>query len=395
MLVRKLSSTIVHVPFRSRAYKWAFGSIAGPTSVIVEMWTDDGLVGVGESQWLFLPYSSPATIKSIIDGASAYVIGENPCDIERIVSRIYGLGGWHFSRHIANWALSGVEMALWDIVAKSSGKPLHQLLGGKLREHVSFMYFVFRAPLRQMIKEANRGLEQGFETFYIKVGEDPVADLKQVRALRKTLGANANLRVDANESWSVAASIRMIKKMEKYDLEFVEQPVIAPDIEGLRTVRKRVSTPICADQSARTLFEVARVASTGAADIISISPSDNGGILASKKAAAVAESFGVPVFIHSNVEVGIATSAHLHLAASIPNCTYASQTEYEFLSDDVIQGKPFQLKKGRMEIPQKPGLGVALNHEKLAKFSRVYKKLEETSTRAIQASRHVPIFPKF
>lgn len=382
------------VPFLNRGYQWNFGTKPGATSVLVEVETDEGVQGIGEAPCLFHPYLPADVVQAFVEASRAYLVGEEPFDIERILARLYGTGAWHFARHAANWALGGIEMALWDIIGKACGQPLFRLLGGAIRKEIPFMYFIYRDHPEQMAEEAARARAEGFSTFYVKVGSDIREEISQLEAIRAAIGEEPNLRVDANEAWSPGAAVRNIKKLAKFDLEFVEQPVLSTDLEGMARVRQAAGVPICADQATRTATEVLNAIRHGAADVISFDPSDAGGILAAKKVAGITEAAGIPIFIHSNVELGVATAAHLHLAASTPNCTYANQTEYQFLKDDIIAGERLKLSGGSMKVPEGPGLGVTLNREKLEQYAEEYVKGKEAGEALARAGR-ITLLPNY
>lgn len=371
----RLEAIPVEVPWAARpeatderAYRWAFGVKPSGAAVLVRLETADGVVGWGEASGLFHPTMPLALIRDTIKSLEPLVIGSRAQDMERLLARAYADAGWHFARGLANYALSGIEMACWDIVGKLAGMPLCDLFGGRVRPRVDFMWFVYRDSIEAMLAEAREAVAGGFDTIYVKVGWDAAEDVAVVRALREELGSGVRLRVDANEAWSPGVATRMIRALERYDLEFVEQPTMAQDLAGLAEVRRRVATPICADQGARTPHDVLAVARAGAADLISVCPGDAGGLLAARKAAAIAEAAGMPVFIHSNIELGIATAAHVHLAAALPNCHYASQTEYQLLAGDVLAGEGLALADGAMEVPDAPGLGIEVDTDRVEHY---------------------------
>ena len=372
MLISDVRTTLIHVPF-TRPYVWTFGSMLGATSVIIEDSTDEGLIGFGEGKCSFYPDISPDVFKLIVDSSRRLLLNEDPFDIERIMLKLYGFAGWHFARHMANWIFGGVEMALWDIVGKASKRPLYQLFGGCLRRKIPFFGFVFRDITATMVDEARRYVEDGFKTIYLKVGVDEEEELRQVSEIRDAIGYNVALRLDANEAWTPGAAIRFIKKFERFDPEFIEQPVSASDLEGMVRVRRAVDVPILADQASRTLSEASNVVRRGAADGLSTSPVDAEGMGGCRKVAAVAEAAGLPVIMHSNVETGLCTASFLHIIASTPNFLYGNQTELTHLSGDILKDS-FKFRDGCLELPDKPGLGVELDRDKIKNYAETYTK---------------------
>jgi len=373
LIITDVKTTIVHVPFL-RPYAWTFGNMLGATSIIVEISTNENLVGVGESTCPFYPNIYPEIVKTMIDSSRRFLIDEVPFDIERIMRKMYDVVGWHFARHIANWAFGGVEMALWDLVGKASKLPLYQLFGGCLRRKAPFFIFLFRDTPEAMASEARRYVGEGFKTLYVKVGVDEEEEMEQLREIRDAVGYKIALRLDANEAWTPGAAIRFIKKMEKFEPEFIEQPVLASDLEGMARVRNAVDVPILADQSSHTLSEAMNVVRRGAADALSTSPVDAEGITGCRKIAAVAEAAGLPVIMHSNVETGLATASFLHIIASSANFLYANQTELPHLSGDILKGKSLKFQNGCLEVPDGAGLGVELDWDKIKNNADIYAK---------------------
>jgi L-alanine-DL-glutamate epimerase-like enolase superfamily enzyme len=214
-----LKSTIVAVPLTKLTPSSIviFGEMP-LTAVIVEILTDAGIAGIGES-----PVVSGAEIcKLMIDSARPLLIGEDPFNVELIRRKLYARFNLiHLHLHAANWALSGIEMALWDIMGKTCGQPLYRLWGGGYAHEVKFYGTIPHMKVSTMQAEARRYVKRGFDTLYLKVGIDPKHDLESVKAIRDAVGYEPELRIDANQAWTPAGAIRMIRKMERYDLEFV------------------------------------------------------------------------------------------------------------------------------------------------------------------------------
>src|SRR5208282_3789953 len=373
MIITDVRTTIIHVPF-THPYIWTFGSMQGATSLIIQISTDENIVGTGEGTCPFYPNISPDISKLIVDSSRQLILNEDPFDIERIMRKLYAFAGWHFARHMANWVFGGVEMALWDIVGKACKRPLYQLFGGCLRKEIPFFGFVFRGDIEVMVSEARKYVEDGFKTLYLKVGVDEEEEVRQIGKIRDAVGYSVALRLDANEAWTPGAAIRFIKKMERFEPEFIEQPVSASDLEGMIRVRNAVDVPILADQCSRTLMEASNVVRRGAADALSTDPLDAEGIAGCRKVAAVAEAAGLPVIMHSNVETGLATASFLQIIASTQNFLYANQTELPHLSGDILKEDSLKFENGCLEVPDKPGLGVELDWDKIRKYADLYTK---------------------
>ena len=367
MKITDLRTTFLTIPF-VKPEVWAWGKRPGLSAMLVEVLTDDTVVGLGES---VCTHTSMDVMKGIVESAKKFILHRDPFNIEKIVRDFYSLGGWHFHKHTANHVLAGVEMALWDVIGKACGKPLCQIWGGTLRDAVPFTVYIIRDKPETMIMEAQRYLEMGYRTFDVKVGIDPDEDLAIVKSIRDTVGDDVSLRVDANQMWSPGTAVRNIRKLEKLDLEYVEQPVIASNLDAMAMLRRRTGVPIASDESSSTLDDVHNVIKREAADVILIDARKLGGLWACKKAAAVAEAAGIPVVMHTSGEAGIATAAFSHVIASTPNFNFANQTLYQYLTDDIVAEK-FELEQGRLRLPTGPGLGVRLDDAKVSKYSELY-----------------------
>jgi L-alanine-DL-glutamate epimerase-like enolase superfamily enzyme len=355
-----------------RAYRWGFGVTPSISGAFVRVETDDGLVGWGEASMIFHP-RQPATIMvALVEAIGRQVLGANPFDAERIIAGLHSQHGWHFHRDLAHYAIGGLDIALYDLIGHASGLSVSELLGGRVRDTVPFMYFLYWDEIDSTIAEARAAVADGFNTLYIKVGvEAPGDEVERIRAVRAAVGDRVQIRVDANERWSPGMAVRVIKQLEDLDLEFVEQPVLAQDIDGLATVRQRCRTPIAADQSSRTTHQLLRVIRANAADVVSSDPGGAGGIAAARRGAAIAEAAGLPFVVHSNVEAGIGTAAAVHLGAACANCTYANQTEYQFAARDVLDHR-LELRGGAIAVPDGPGLGVSVSADAVAALAEEF-----------------------
>ena len=198
--------------------------------------------------------------------------------------------------------------------------------------------------------------DQGFTSFKLKVGLDPEQDVALVRTAREVLGPGVNLRVDPNGAWTPATAKRMLAKLARYDLQYVEQPLPVEDLAGSAQLRASVSTPICIDEGAYTLQETMAVIRAGAADLVLVDPHEAGGLWACLKVGAVCEAAGIHVGMHSGGELGLTQAAYLHLAASMPNAKIALDTIYQHHADDILTER-IRFTGGHADLPTGPGLG--------------------------------------
>jgi L-alanine-DL-glutamate epimerase-like enolase superfamily enzyme len=392
MKITGLRATPVAVPFVEDEV-WAFGGRRGMVSILLELDTDDGVVGLGEAA----AYPSADIVLAVVKSVEPLVVGESPFDIERIMKRINIVGTWHHVKATSP-AIAAVEMACWDLVGKASGQPLVNLFGGRVRDEVEFFYYLSRKPAAEMGTDAAAGLEAGFTTFYLKVGSDsPSDDIERVEAIRAAAGDDALIRVDANEAWSSAAAIRVIKDMEQFDLEMVEQPVSGRNLDEMAYVRSRIDTPLLANEASWTRYDQLEVIKAGAADVISVDNQMDGGLLNLKRGAGLCEVAGLPVLKHSLGELGVAAYAGVHVMAATPNFLHANQGYGSFLADDVIAGaSPLPYRNGCLTVPDQPGIGVELDPDRVGKYAELYES--QAATFAFHESKtmtRTPLMPKF
>src|SRR5439155_19625834 len=349
---------------------WAYGRRRGITNLLVEVETDDGLVGLGEA----VGWPTPEVAERVLDAAAPVALGHDAFRIEELMRRLYAERGWHYFRNTAGCALAGLEMALWDVVAKASSLPLHVLFGGAVRERVPYYWYVAAGPPEQMAASAREGVERGFSSVYLKVGFADGGSLETVRAIREAIGPDAALRVDANEAWSAGEAVAAIRELEPLGLEFVEQPVNMYDLAALEEVQERVSVPIAANQSSWDEFATLEILVRGLASVVVTDPHQLGGLQRFKKVAAMAEIADTPVVKHSFGDLGVSTIACAHVLATCPNAGLAHQTHYQLLGEDVIQGGPPAFENGGLALPDAPGIGVELDRDRVGEFAELYSR---------------------
>jgi L-alanine-DL-glutamate epimerase-like enolase superfamily enzyme len=362
-----LDVTVVSVPFKEPE-TWVWGRRHGITNALLEVRTDESLVGVGECPG----HPRISLVCDVLGTIGEAIQGEDPLRIERIVAGMMARCGLHHFRHAANVALGGVEIALWDIAGKVAGQPVANLFGGRLRDHIPYYFYVPMGSSEEMARTAAGAVAAGFSTIYLKSGFDRGKDVSDVAAVREAVGPAPKLRVDANEAWSVAEAIAIGRELGPYDLEFIEQPVSMYDIDGLGRVRRAVRAPIAANQAAWLEFNVLEIIRKRAADVILTCPHQLHGLLAFRKVAALCELAGLPIIKHSFGDLGVTTLAAAQVLSTLPNAERAHQTHYNLLDDDVIQGGAPKFEDGALAVPPGPGIGARLDREKVARYAEVY-----------------------
>ncbi|PYV42933.1 MAG: mandelate racemase [Acidobacteria bacterium] len=369
MKITDFRTTIVSVPFKEPE-RWAFGKRLGISNIILELETDQGLVGLGEA----VGFPTVRVTQEILNAMRPVVIGRDPWDYEVLVHELTQVYGWHHFRHSGNCALGGVDMALWDLVGKASGQPLYKLLGGAFRKEIPYFWYVLTRELDVMAQDAQRGVAAGFETFYVKLGTGFAPDLEVVRTLREALGPGPKLRVDANEAWSDGSAAQLMRQLAQYDIEFFEQPLLYHDHDGAAQLRRSTGLPLAANQSAWTEQDVLEIIKKGAADFVLTDPHQLGSLTRFRHVAWMLETAGIPIIKHSFGDLGISTVAAMHVMASSPNFSRANQSYYAFLTDDVIEGGIPRFSKGCLRLTEGPGLGVNLDRQRVAKYADYFKQ---------------------
>lgn len=388
MRITSLEATPVAVPYR-RPEQWAYGVRQGLVSVLLQVHTDDGVVGLGEAP----AYPSADIVQAVLRSVEPLVVGEDPMTIERLAAKIDIVGTWHHVQATSP-AIAAVEMACWDILGKVCGQPVCALMGGRVRDRAEEISYLGLDTPDVMSDLAAESVQAGYRTLYFKVGsDDPELDIDRVRAVRAGAGADARLRVDANESWSAAATIATVRRMAELGLEFIEQPVSGRNLAEMAYVRSRLDVPVLANEASWTRHDQLAVIGAGAADAISVDNQLDGGLLNLKRSAGLCDAAGFPVVKHSLGELGVATAAALHVICSSPNFLYANQAYTALLSDDVLKGNPLDPRDGTLAVPAGPGLGVTLDDEKVTRYSEEFARAGASYSFG-DSARTTPLMPK-
>jgi len=378
MKIVDIRATPVYVPMH-HPLRWSFGVELGLTRVIVELVTDEGLVGLGES-------NGGHDLARAIMECRSLVVGMDPLDVSRLAKRfsIYRITSEQISR-AALFKLAGaaLEMACWDLAGKILGKRCGDLWGGIEKNEVEFAAYVFYR-YESIDNEGNFSDPQyvadytlelmetcGFRDVKLKNGVlEPAREIDTVRRIRETAGKRLrNLRVDPNQAWSVETSIRTLRAMDEYDIEFCEDPTWG--IEGMSLVRKDVHIPLATNMCCISFDQIPLVVRTRALDIILGDIHFWGGPTALLHLARVCEAFNLGLSLHSDRELGISTAAILNLAAAEPMVSHAIDSHLPEQSGDIIT-QPFQFRNGCLAVPEGPGLGVELDRDKFDRYHQLY-----------------------
>lgn len=334
---------------------------------LVRVETDEGVTGIGEACPAY--EFTGETLWSVEDVIGEYlgpaVIGRDPFDIEAI-HHVWDRELYTVGNQAARGAL---EMALWDLQGKTLGRPLHDLIGGRMRDGLEeVITFGWDAP--ESLAEKTRALAaEGINSFKIKVGDAPERDEQRVAAVREAAGPRARVAVDANQGWwDAKTAVRAIKLLERHRIEFVEQPVRMDDLEAARFVRERVDVPIALDESVRGPREALACAKAGACDMFVVKLMKTGGILGALKVNAIAEAAGITVMMGNMGESSIALAAHFHLGVALANAVHCDADlpwRPGGMTHDIGSGLKQEVVDGvsRVDVPDAPGLGIELVEE--------------------------------
>ncbi len=368
MKIREIRATPVNVAYREPE-RWSQGCRFGITSIVVEIETDQGLVGLGES----VPSPSPEVTLTAIRSVVPQLVGQDPRDVTRRWRDLQTVGGWGAFPHTGNAALAGLEIACWDLIGKSLGVPVHALFGGRVRDRIEFMAFVpYHPNTRRIEEEARRFAAEGYGTLYIKGGFGEAADLAAMAAMRRGGGPGKRLRIDPNENWSADVAVRMVHALANFDIQYIEQPTRLDRLEELAVLRRRSPIPIAANQSSWLNHNILDIVASGAADVVMTDPWQAGGLRAFHTAAGLCEIAGVPLVYHSFAPLSIATRAAMQVLAASTACDYAHQTYHQMLVDDVVR-EPVRHPGGFEPVDDKPGIGAELDPEKMRAAHERYR----------------------
>jgi glucarate dehydratase len=345
---------------------------------IVEVETDDGLVGLGEMG------GGGESATAAFEGLKPHLLGHDPARLEEM--RFFLANPTASLYNNRTQVVAALEFACLDLLGQSWGVPVSEILGGRLRDRVPFAsYLFFRYPhpksgegevrtVDQLVAEARALKERhGFTTHKLKGGVfPPDYELECYRALGEVL-VEDGLRFDPNGLWSVEQAIRFGQQIEDLPNDYLEDPAFG--LHALRRVREKVRMPLATNTVVVNFEQLAANVLQTAVDVILLDTTFWGGIRPCIKAAGVCETFQLGVAVHSSGELGIQLATMLHLGAVVPNLTFAADAHYHHLEDDVIAGGKVHYDGGTLAVPTGPGLGVRLDRDKLTEYHAEFRRL--------------------
>jgi glucarate dehydratase len=376
-----LNAAGVHEPFGLRS--------------IIEVEGANGLVGLGETY-------GDAPVLALLQRCQASLVGGSAFDLHTLWLQVQHHAKAGTTQHVemelapgslgsnlASSAYSAFEVAFLDLQARTIGIPLVELLGGKVRDKVAYSAYLFykwdasvdpeyspdpygeALNPAQIVAQAQQMIGQyGFESIKLKAGVmDPMAEADAILALHKAFPGRP-LRIDPNSNWSKATSLRVANKLHGY-LEYFEDPT--PTLEGMAEVHRATGLPLATNMVVTNWDELRRAIELNAVQILLSDHHYWGGLRATQALAKTCQTFGLGLSMHSNSHLGISLMAMTHLAASVQHLSYACDTHYPWQDDEVLVGGKVPIVGGCVHLTDKPGLGVEVDHDKLAELHEAFK----------------------
>jgi glucarate dehydratase len=378
MLIQDIRATTVTVPLEA-PLRHANGCHWGRfVRTIVEVETDNGLVGLGEMG------GGGESAEAVFRSMKSYLLGHDPARLEEMRFKIANPTASLYNNRTQ--VLAALEFACLDILGQAWGVPVSEILGGRLRDRVRFAtYSFFRYPdprsglgevrtIDQVIQYIAAAKQRfGFTTHKLKAGVfHPDYELEVYRAVAAAFPQDS-LRFDPNGVWSTEQAIRFGQAIEGLRNDYLEDPVFG--LNGMRRTRQMVRVPLATNTVVVDFEQLATNALATAVDVILLDTTFWGGIRPCIKAAGICEAFRLGIAVHSSGELGIQLATMLHLGAVLPNLSFAADAHYHHLKDDIIEGGLLPYKEGAIRVPEGPGLGVRLNRDKLAEYHELYLRL--------------------
>ncbi len=378
MRISDIKATTVTVPLEAPLRHSAGAHWGRFVRTIVQVYTDEGLVGLGEMG------GGGESAEAAITGMKQYLLGHDPFQLEAMRWKIMNPTASLYNNRMQIHA--ALEFACLDIMGKATGHRVCDLLGGPLREEIPFASYLFyryrdeqtgaggEETAEQMVAHARDLVQKhGFKTHKLKGGVfPPEHDVAVLRALAEAF-PEASVRLDPNAIWSVEEAIWVARQIADLKNDYLEDPTWG--LEGMARVREKIPMPTATNTVVVNFEQLATCIRNKAVDVILLDTTFWGGLRQAYKAGLVCETFQWGIAVHSSGELGIQLATMLHLGAVLPNLRFAADAHYHHLTDDLIKGGKMAYHNGQISLPTAPGLGVELDEDKLAEYAELYKKL--------------------
>jgi glucarate dehydratase len=378
MKIVDIRPTTVAVPIEAPLRHSNGGHWGRFVRTIVEVDTDEGLVGLGEMR------SAGLATEDAVRGLRQYLVGHDPFDLEAMRFKILNPTAGLYNNRTHLHAV--LEFACIDLIGKYLGIPAYQLLGGRVRDRVEFASYLFfryareqdgsgevRTPDQLAAHARALKARHGFRTHKLKGGVfPPDYDLECFRTLAEAVDGD-RVRYDPNSVLSVEDAIRFGQAIEDLPNDYLEDPTWG--LNGMRRVRENIRVPLATNSVVVNFEQLAANVLQPAADVVLLDTTFWGGIRPCVKAAGVCETFQLGVAMHSSGELGVQLATMLHLGAALPNLSFAADTHYHHLTDDVIEGGKLAYDDGAIAVPVGPGLGVTLDPERVDRYAACFREV--------------------
>lgn len=360
-------------------FAFSMGWVHRRSAVIVEVITDDGVIGWGES--LCHGLQPPQIAAAIIEHAlKPIVVGQDPFDVDVLWERMYNLTRPFGQKGAVPNAISGVDIAIWDCLGRALGKPVHKLLGGAYRTDVqpyATGFYRRRDGVypAEAVDEARRHIDSGFTAMKLKIGFGVEEDIAYVHAVREAIGPGPKIMVDANHAYNVGSARRILKAIEPCGIHWFEEPISPEDIDGYRELKNLTNIYLAAGENEFTKVGFREWVSRRAVDMLQPDLCAAGGFTECRKISALAQAWHMPITPHVWGS-GIGLAASLQFIATLPPAPLAlnpiepmleyDQSAHPFRQD--LIGGAITMQGGRVVIPSGPGIGVEVNREVLDRY---------------------------
>jgi L-alanine-DL-glutamate epimerase-like enolase superfamily enzyme len=363
MEITKIEILPISIPIKATS-RVSFGVFEMRAYVFVKIYTDEGVVGVGEtSPWIPETRESQEDIIPLIEKwLGPAIIGEDPFNLQKI---------WKIMERIPGRvaAKCAIDMALYDIVGKAIDQPVYKLLGGSCRDKLLLAGIITIDEPKAMADSALLQVKKTkLKCFRIKLGTTIAGDMERFKAVRHAVGNDIMLRVDLNGCYGASDAIKLIKRLEDYDLSLVEQPVPWHDIHGLMKVNQSVDTLIQPDEAYYTCWDLSYLMSINAVSVLGLKMVRPGGLTSNRKVIEMAELLNIPCYMNSAAEMGIAKAAALHFAFSHNNIHFPCEIDLFTTPEENMINEGLETDDGFAFPPKGPGLGVTIDEEGIKKY---------------------------
>jgi len=341
-------------------------------TTLVKIETDEGITGYGEC----MVRLAPTATRDIVNYMKPILIGKDPMDTEYIWELLFGamMNRGHYQGFYIE-AISGIDVALWDIKGKALNVPVYKLLGGnshpKIWAYASSIRF---RGMETMLATAQSFVDQGFTAMKIKIGQGLETDVMAVAAVREHVGKDITLMVDANCGYDVKTALQVGRELEKYDIRWFEEPISPEDYDGYRRLSESLNIPIAAGEAHFLRYGLKDLIVKGKVDIIQPNVCRAGGFTECLKIHGLSSAFNVPYLTHTGSSSAVCISASLHLAAAFPDCFIFEDMQSDWSKDqrnplrwDLTPLPIKSFKEGFIELEDKPGLGMEINEDVIQK----------------------------